>query len=203
MMRPSEAQRRINRIVESDPAGLTKLGRLTKSGRVDSQYNHYIYVLLVIIPALLLLSFGFYILAEVDGLISGTPDDEIQMIIEDRIKAIVNEAEYNETLIETAKVRRNGNHMNKELDAFDALNPFINITFGFKVVPPISSEYNALGYLMQRMSLVSGTEGDHELYDRDTVGDLDSETASPKYFKWDRWWLGADSFQFATLKFDE
>lgn len=114
-MRPSEAQRRLNRIVDSDPAGLKKLGRYTKSGRIDPQYNHHIYVLLAVIPALLVIAFAFYFLAEVDGLVNGTPEDEIEGIIQERIKAIVNEAEYNETIIETQKLKKNGNkqQMNK------------------------------------------------------------------------------------------
>jgi hypothetical protein len=55
------------------------------------------------------------------------------------------------------------------------------------------------------MSLISDNEqgSEHEMYDRDSVGDIDSESASPKFFKWDRWGLGDDSFQFSTLKFDE
>jgi hypothetical protein len=76
-MRPSEAQRRLNKIVEADPAGLRNLGRYTKSGQIDTQYNHYIYILLVVIPLLLLISFSFYFVAAIDGLISGTPDSEI------------------------------------------------------------------------------------------------------------------------------
>ena len=108
-MRPSEASRRLNRIVDSDPAGLTKLGRFTKSGKIDPQYNHYIYVLLVVIPMLLMVSFGVYLLAQVDGLVSGTPEDEIDGYIQERIKTIVNEAEYNETIIETQKLKKNGN----------------------------------------------------------------------------------------------
>lgn len=56
-----------------------------------------------------MLSFAFYFLAEVDGLISGNPDEEIESIIQERIKAIVNEAEYNETMLETQKIKKNGN----------------------------------------------------------------------------------------------
>ena len=58
---------------------------------------------------------------------------------------------------------------------------------------------------MQKMSLISDTEEgpEHQLYDKEAVGDIDSESASPKFFKWDRWSNGDDSFQFQTLKFDE
>lgn len=84
-MRASEAGRRLDKIVEADPAGLRKLGRFTKSGQIDPQYNHYIYVLLVVIPLLTLLAILFYILAGVDGIINGTPDDEVDSIIQSRI----------------------------------------------------------------------------------------------------------------------
>lgn len=117
----------------------------------------------------------------------------------------MNEAEFNETVIETQKLKKNSNLANSQVDSFDALNPFMNITFGFKVVPPISNEYNSVAYLMQKMSLISDTEDgpEHQLYDKDAVGDIDSDVASPKFFKWDRWSMGDNSFQFATLKFDE
>ena len=49
---------------------------------------------------------------------------------------------------------------------------------------------------MQGMSLISDTEQgpEHELYDKESVGDIDSQSASPKFFKWDRWGNGDDSF---------
>ena len=63
----------------------------------------------MVIPTLAIISFAFYLLAEFDGLISGTPEDEIDQIIQERIKEIVNEAEFNETLIETTKIKKNSN----------------------------------------------------------------------------------------------
>ena len=50
-------------------------------------------------------------------------------------------------------------------------------------------EYESLAFLTQTMSLVSDSETgpDHEFYDVDAVGDIDSDSASPKFFRWDRW----------------
>lgn len=43
--------------------------------------------------------------------------------------------------------------------------------------------------MLEKMSLVSGKteENDDVIYDKDSVGEIDSDYASPKYFKWDRW----------------
>ena len=55
------------------------------------------------------------------------------------------------------------------------------------------------------MSLISDSEDgpDHQFYDIDAVGDIDSDSASPKFFKWDRWSLDEKAYKFKTLKFDE
>jgi hypothetical protein len=76
--------------------------------------------------------------------------------------------------------------------------------FSFKLVPPLEN-YESLAILTQTMSLISDSEDgpDHEFYDIDAVGDIDSSSASPKFFKWDRWSLEEKSYQFKTLKFDE
>ena len=96
-MRPSEARRRLQVIVDKDPAALHKLGKFTKSGRINPWYNHQIYILLVIIPLLTILSALFYCLAELDSLIGGTPEDEVNDIIERRLRNIIIELETNET----------------------------------------------------------------------------------------------------------
>ena len=77
------------------------------------------------------------------------------------------------------------------------------------MVPPnldsseLRQEYTADAnkVILQKMSLISDQVygPDHEQYNQDAVGDLDSTSASPKFFKWDRW----GSFQFKTLNFDE
>lgn len=55
------------------------------------------------------------------------------------------------------------------------------------------------------MSLISDPENndDHVLYDENSVGDIDSDEASPKFFKWDRYANGPDDFfQFKPLNFN-
>ena len=77
-IRPSEARRRLEQIIESDPANLRRLGWFTQSGEIDPTYNMYIYILLVIVPALLLVSLFFFCAATFDAFISGSPSSDIQ-----------------------------------------------------------------------------------------------------------------------------
>ena len=64
---------------------------------------------------------------------------------------------------------------------YNPTNPFNNVTFGFKMVPPYEIDYidfsNDPHALNQKMSIISDTENgsDHELYDIDSVGDIDSD----------------------------
>ena len=96
-MRPSEATRRLDRIVESDPANLASLRRYSKSGQLDTSFNRHIYVLLVIIPFLSAISGFFYLIAYVDGKFNGTPDQELDNIIQANLRSIVRSAERDET----------------------------------------------------------------------------------------------------------
>ena len=73
-MRPSEAARRLDRIVDADPANLRSLSRYSRTGYIDTSFNKHIYILLVLIPTLTGLSFLFYLIAFVDGSINGTPE---------------------------------------------------------------------------------------------------------------------------------
>ena len=73
----SDAQRRLRKIVEADPAGLRRFGRYTRSGVINNQYNHYIYVLLVVVPLLAFLALLFYVVAVVNGALNGAPKGEV------------------------------------------------------------------------------------------------------------------------------
>ena len=42
-----------------------------------------------------------------DGVINGTPDDEVDAIIQSRINDIIKEAETNETINESNRIQRN------------------------------------------------------------------------------------------------
>ena len=88
-MRPSEAARRLDRIVEADPANLAGLRRYSKTGQLDTSFNRHIYVLLVIIPLLSAISGFFYLIAYVDGKFNGTPDQELDNIIQANLRSIV------------------------------------------------------------------------------------------------------------------
>ena len=45
--------------------------------------------MLAVIPLLLIISFVFYMIASIDGAMFGTPDDEIDSIISDKMKSII------------------------------------------------------------------------------------------------------------------
>ena len=88
---------------------------------------------------------------------------------------------------------------------YNPQNPFQSLTFGFKIGPTWPQSYaqdNDKDSYLQRMSLVSGRTENDDVYDKESVGEIDSEYASPKYFKWDRWGSSIDhSFQFQPLMF--
>jgi hypothetical protein len=52
-----------------------------------------IYTLLVVIPLLLAVSFVFYMIASMDGAMFGTPEDEIDTIIAEKMKSIITQVD--------------------------------------------------------------------------------------------------------------
>ena len=48
-----------------------------------------IYMLLVVIPLLLVISFVFYMVASMDGAMFGTPESEIDNIISEKMKGLI------------------------------------------------------------------------------------------------------------------
>jgi uncharacterized membrane-anchored protein YitT (DUF2179 family) len=52
-----------------------------------------IYTLLVVIPLLLAISFVFYMIASMDGAMFGTPEDEIDTIIAEKMKNIITQVD--------------------------------------------------------------------------------------------------------------
>ena len=52
-----------------------------------------IYVLLVVIPLLLVISFVFYMVASMDGAMFGTPEGEVDGIISEKMKGIISQVD--------------------------------------------------------------------------------------------------------------
>ena len=87
------AKDKVENLATSDPFKLSKYtGNSNNSQeRKDTQRN--IYILIVMIPVLLIVAFVFYMIASIDGAMFGTPDDEIDSIISDKMKQIIQVAQ--------------------------------------------------------------------------------------------------------------
>lgn len=98
-------------------------------------------MLLVVIPVLLIVSFVFYTIATIDGAVFGTPEGEIDSIIESKMKDIVDEVEKDAGGADIGDKKSNniGNSLDK-------------VQFGLKMVPNLGQHK----YLLQEMQLVGG-----------------------------------------------
>lgn len=79
-----EMRGRLENGIAADPI---KLSRYSRNG--NNSLTRNIYILLVVIPLLLIVSFTFYMIATMDGKLFGTPDDEIDNIINSKMKDII------------------------------------------------------------------------------------------------------------------
>lgn len=89
--------------------------------------KRHIYIDLVAIPLLLLISLIFFLIATMDGKIFGTPDDEIDSLINDKMKEIMTE-------IDKADGKGASNNDLLIGDAFD------KIKFALRIVPSMDNE---------------------------------------------------------------
>ena len=65
---------------------------MNKYGNADSDNENkkkQIYFLFFIIPVLLVISLLFYMIASIDGAMFGTPEDEIDSIISDKMREFI------------------------------------------------------------------------------------------------------------------
>jgi len=169
----SEAQQRFDNIVLNDPI---KLHRYAQSKRQE-QYTRYVYMLLVAIPILILLSFLFYVVASMDGAVFGTPEDEVDSIIAQKMEEIVSQG---------------GGESSSGVGHVG--DSFQKIQMGLKLIPNMDQHT----FLLKRMSLVgqdgeTGLDGDVE-YNMEAVG-----SSSSLFFEW----TGAQHMNFPELVFDE
>jgi hypothetical protein len=139
-------------------------------------------MLLVAIPLLLLISFVFYLIASIDGAMFGSPDDEIDSIISEKMRDIINSID-----------KETGGELSGHIgDSFD------KITFGIKIVPNMDNH----NFLLQRMAMVGGPQSDYNglesavSYNWDALGD---QSVNPYFFEWN----GASHMMFPKFNFDE
>lgn len=109
--------------------------------------------MLVVIPLLLTISFVFYMLGRLDAHMFGAPDDELDLIINSKMKNIIKSIDYDSDKIYSDK--------------------FEKIAFGMKMVPSMDNHHE----LMQKMYLVGGKESQYTgivegiTYDENSIGE--------------------------------
>ena len=84
------AKERVDNLAAKDLLGLDKrINKNQNNQEENKKLKNNVYTLIVLIPLLLIISFVFYMIATIDGAMFGTPDDEIDSIISDKIKSII------------------------------------------------------------------------------------------------------------------
>jgi hypothetical protein len=149
--------------------GLKK--RIPNSDHPDNdEMRKHIYWDLVAIPVLLIVSLIFFLVATMDGKLFGTPDDELDNMINDKMKEIMTEIDKSDS-----KGASNNDLMIG--DSFD------KIKFALRIVPSMDNE----DFIMQQMTTEGGPKSESNGlisgvdYDDDALGDL---SEYPLYFEW-------------------
>ena len=139
-----------------------------------------IWYLIIGFILLLCLSFVFYMVCTVDGAMFGTPEGELDSIIQDKMKNIIQVVE-----------REAASDPNGQIgDAID------KVQFALKIVPSIDNHK----FLLKRMKLKGGPGSDYNgfegglPYNMDALGDY---SEFPYFFEW----TGHKSVTFPTFKF--
>jgi hypothetical protein len=81
---------KFNEVVDKDPMKLNKFARNENSSRTTIRH---IYMLLGVVPLLLIIAFAFFMVASMDGAMFGTPEGEIDSIIQQKMKEIIDQSE--------------------------------------------------------------------------------------------------------------
>ena len=138
-------------------------------------------MLLVLTAVLLLVSLLFYMISVIDGGMFGTPEDEIDSIIEQKMEQLLTDSEFDESDINQNGPSHVGDNFNK-------------IQMALKLIPNMDQET----FLLRRFAFVggdgyTGMESGVD-YDQEAIGDENS-----KFFEWN----GANKLSFPNLNFDE
>lgn len=157
-----EIKSRLENGIAADPI---KLSKYSRNGNNSFQRN--IYILLVVIPLLLIVSFTFYMIATMDGKLFGTPDDEIDNIINSKMKDIISAVDSETGGAGTGRIG----------------DSFSKIVFAMKMVPAMDNHHQ----LLQKMTSVGGPESQYTgidegvEYDEVAIGD---QAEFPLFFEW-------------------
>ena len=157
---------KFDKIVDDDIMKLKN--RIPRNNNKAEDVRRHVYIDLVAIPLLLIIALIFFLIATMDGKIFGTPDDELDNLINDKMKDIMAEMDKSES-----KGASNNDQMIGDT--------FEKVKFALRIVPSMDNE----DFIMQQMEtdggpksesngLMSGVE-----YDEEALGDL---TEFPEYF---------------------
>ena len=104
----NKAREKVDNLAENDQLGLAKRQNNQNNELESKSIRKNIYILMAVIPLLLIVSFVFYMIASIDGAMFGTPDDEIDSIISDKMKSIIQVAQAGDG--------ESGSHIGDSLD---------------------------------------------------------------------------------------
>jgi hypothetical protein len=76
----------LDNLAESDPFKINKFAKAEAINKTDMKS---IYFMAISIPLLLVISFIFFMIASMDGAMFGTPEDEMDSIITDRMGSFI------------------------------------------------------------------------------------------------------------------
>jgi hypothetical protein len=105
--------------------------------------RRHVYIDLVAIPLLLIISLIFFLIATMDGKLFGTPDDELDNLINDKMKEIMTEIDKTD-----AKGASNNDLMIGDT--------FEKIKFAIKIVPSMDNE----DFILQQMATDGGLKSE-------------------------------------------
>jgi hypothetical protein len=105
--------------------------------------RRHVYIDLVAIPLLLIISLIFFLIATMDGKLFGTPDDELDNLINDKMKEIMTEIDKTD-----AKGASNNDLMIGDT--------FEKIKFALKIVPSMDNE----DFILQQMATNGGLKSE-------------------------------------------
>ena len=135
----------------------------------------------ILIPVLLLISFVFYTIAVIDGSMFGTPEGEMDQIVADKLKEIIQTVEKEQQVTLGGAVS----------DTFD------KVQLALKIVPSMDNHI----YILKRMKLVGGPNSEYNGFEKDVSYDMNAlgdQTVNPYFYEWN----GAKTLPFPTFKFD-
>lgn len=138
-------------------------------------------MLLIIIPLLLAVSFVFYTIATLDGAVFGTPQGEVDSIVEEKLAAIAEEAEKAVGAGSSSTVG----------------NTFERIVFALKLIPNMADHKDLMKTMVKVGGPESGYTGLEDSVDYDTAA-LGDQSTYPRFFEWN----GAHQLNFPEMVFD-